>query len=257
MKPFARLVVGALVPLAIIIGYGAWTSASPSPFYPPLGDILQRFADLWIFEAVASDVLPSLRNMAAGFVLGVGAGLAAGVALGRVRLLGDLLLPLVSFGRSIPPITLIPPLVLVLGIGDGSKIAIVAFGCVFPVCLATIDGMRQTDSGLLDSSRSIGLNRVQTLRYVYMPSAMPSIFGGVQVAVQLALVLMVASEMVAAYRGLGFITMQAQLSFDARTVWAGIVLLALIGFAVHLLFSLVRSRVLAWHVGMRALSSSK
>ncbi len=94
--------------------------------------------------------------------------------------MGDLLLPpLVTFGRSIPPITLIPPLVLVLGIGDASKIAIVAFGCVFPVCLATIDGMRQTDDGLLDASRSMGLSRAMTLRKVYLPSAMPSIFGGV------------------------------------------------------------------------------
>lgn len=257
MRLSTRFVLGAIPPVVIVIAYAIWTNGNPSPFYPPVRDIVQRFLDLWVFELVRTDVLPSLRNLLTGFLIAVVAGVIAGLLLGWFGWMRLLFLPLVTFGRSIPPITLIPPLVLVMGIGDSSKIAIIAFGCAFPICLATIDGMRQTDPALVDVSRSIGLSRFDLLRRVYVPSAMPSIFGGLQVALQLALVLMVASEMVAAYRGLGFVTMQAQLSFDAQTVWAGIVLLALIGFALHLLFLAVRRWALGWHIGLRALSSSK
>jgi sulfonate transport system permease protein len=257
MRSPTRIILGAMAPLLIVVAYASWTSGTPSPFYPPVRDIAERFLDLWVFERVGTDVIPSLRNLAIGLALAVVAGVASGLLLGWFAWMRLLFLPLVTFGRSIPPITLIPPLVLVLGIEDGSKIAIIAFGCAFPICLATIDGMRQTDPALVDVSRSMGLRDLAILRRVYIPSAMPSIFGGLQVALQLALVLMVASEMVAAYRGLGYVTMQAQLSFDARTVWAGIVLLALIGFALHLLFLAVRRRALGWHIGLRALSSSK
>jgi ABC-type nitrate/sulfonate/bicarbonate transport system permease component len=206
---------------------------------------------------MGSDILPSLINLITGFLIAVVVGLLVGLILGRITWVRELCLPLINFGRSIPPIMLIPPLVLVLGIGDEGKIAIIAFGAVFPVCLATIDGMRQTDPVLLDMSRSIGLGKVTTLRQVYLPSAAPSIFGGIQVALQISLVLMVASEMLAAFRGLGYITMQAQLSFDSRTMWAGIVLLALLGFGLNLIFTFVRRRVLAWHIGMRELSSAR
>lgn len=257
MRTSRRTILGAILPIAVVLGYAVWSSASASPYFPPLEDIALRFQELWLFAHVGSDLLPSLVNLVAGFLIAVVAGLVVGLVLGRTAWVREVCLPLINFGRSIPPLMLIPPLVLVLGIGDSAKIAIIAFGAFFPVCLATIDGMRQTDSVLLDMTRSIGLGKVATLRQVYLPSAAPSIFGGVQVALQVSLVLMVASEMLAAYRGLGYITMQAQLSFDSPTMWAGIVLLALLGFAMHILFTFVRRRVLAWHIGMRALSSAR
>jgi len=250
MRRVARFLIGALPPIALVIGYAWWVERSPSAYFPPLNQILTRFQELWLSDRLMTDVVPSLRNLALGFALAVLGGLILGVVLGLSRWAREMFVPLLNLGRSIPPIMLIPPLVLVLGVGDSSKVAIIAFGAAFPVCLAAIDGIRQVDPALLDMARSIGLGRVGTVRQVFLPSASPTIYGGVQVALQVAYVLMIASEMLAAFRGLGYITMQAQLTFDARTMWAGILLLAILGFLTSLIFTLVRNRALSWHAGM-------
>jgi sulfonate transport system permease protein len=250
MKIWMRIGVGAIVPAGIVGTYAARTNGESDPTFPPLADIVQRFRELWLFSHVGSDVLPSLRNLAIGLLLGVVVGIVLGAVLGLVGWLHDALVGLLHFGRSVPPIMLIPPLVLVLGVGDLAKIAIIALGAMPPVCLATIDGIRQVETVQVDMARSIRLGRVATVRDVYLPSASPSIFGGIQIALQIAFVLMVASEMVAAFRGLGYLTMQAQQSFDSRSMWAGILLLALLGFFLNLGYAAVRNRVLAWHVGM-------
>jgi sulfonate transport system permease protein len=256
MRGGRRIALGAALPVVAVAGYGVASAAGSNPFYPTLGKIGERFAALWLFDRIPTDVLPSLQNLLAGFLVAVAVGVVVGLLLGRVRILGQALMPLLTFGRSIPPLMLIPPLVLVLGIGDASKIAIIALGAVFPVLVATIDGMRQAEPVLLDVARAIGLGRTATVLRVWLPAAAPSMFGGIQTGLQIALVLMVSSEMIAAYRGLGYVTMQAQLTFDAPTVWAGIALLALLGFALNALLSLVHHRVLAWHEGMRAGSTS-
>ncbi|YCN58137.1 ABC transporter permease [Rhodococcus erythropolis] len=257
MTVVRRIALGLTIPLIVVVAYGLTTTREPNPFYPPLNAIAERFTELWIFDGIETDVVPSLSNLLAGFAIAVVAGVLGGLLLGRVRILREIFMPLISFGRSVPPIMLIPPLVLVLGIGDSSKIAIIAIGAVFPVLIATIDGLRQTDPALLDVARSMQLSRTRTTLNIWIPSAAPSMFGGIQSALQIALVLMVSSEMVAAVRGVGFVTMQAQLTFDAPSVWAGIVLLAILGFLLNFIFTLVRNRLLRWHIGMRSTSKSR
>lgn len=252
MKTWTKASIGVAVPLIAIAGYAAATAADPNPFFPPIPVILKRFADLWLFRRVPTDVLPSLGNFFVGYAIALVAGLIIGIIVGRVRWLNDMAQPLIHFGRSVPPIMLIPPLVLVLGIGDASKVFVIALGAAFPVILTTIDGMRQVDPALMDMSKSIRLGRFQTLRSIILPAASPAIFGGAQTALQVALILMVSSEMVAATHGVGYLTMQAQATFNAPSVWAGILLLALLGFLINVAFSLVRNRALAWHTGRAA-----
>ncbi|WP_413810725.1 ABC transporter permease [Streptomyces sp. OE57] len=233
------------------------TTLRPDPFFPRLPVILNRFADLWLFSRVSSDVVPSLVNFGAGFLLAVVVGVPVGVLLGRVGWLGEMALPLMDFARSVPPIMLIPPFVLVLGVGDTSKIVIIFIGAFFPIVVSTLDGLRRTDPALLDVARSIQLGPLDTVLRLYVPSAAPAILGGIQIGMHFALVLMVSSEMLAAVRGLGFITMQAQVTFNAPSVWAGMLLLAIIGFFLNALFTVVRNRVLAWHIGLRATSKAR
>lgn len=252
MKPWTKVSLGLAVPILAIVGYAAATAARPNPFFPPIPVMLKRFSDLWLFKRVPTDVLPSLCNFLVGYTIALAVGLIVGIIVGQVRWLNDMAQPLIHFGRSVPPIMLIPPLVLVLGIGDTSKVFVIALGAAFPVILTTIDGMRQVDPALIDMSKSIKLNRVKTLRSIILPAASPAIFGGAQTALQVALILMVSSEMVAATHGVGYLTMQAQSTFNAPSVWAGILLLALLGFLINLAFSLVRNRALAWHTGRAA-----
>lgn len=252
MKRWTRTALGIAVPAIAILGYGVVTSANPHPFFPPISVILKRFADLWIFKHIPTDVLPSLKNFFIGYAIALVLGLVIGIIVGRVRWLNEMAQPLIHFGRSVPPIMLIPPLVLVLGIGDASKIFVIALGAMFPVLLTTVDGIRQVDPALLDMSKSIQLGKMQTLRRIILPAASPAIYGGAQTALQVALILMVSSEMVAATHGVGYLTMQAQASFNAPSVWAGILLLALLGFLINVVFTAIQKRALAWHSGRAA-----
>lgn len=252
MNKLTKFLIGALIPVGLVLWYCISAVVAPSPFFPPAQDILNRFAELWLFARVQSDVVPSLLNLFAGYFIAVVAGIIIGTLLGRIWWIREMGLPLINFGRSVPPIMIIPPLVLLLGIGDASKIFVIAIGAVFPIIITTMDGFRQIDPALVDVSKSLQLSGTRTLQKVYLPAAMPSIFGGLQTGLQIALVLMVSSEMIAATRGIGYLTMQAQLTFNSPSVWAGIILLALLGFCINLLFTLVKNYALSWHNKMRA-----
>lgn len=257
MNPGRRGVLGLALPVVALVIYAVASATAQNPFYPTLQAIAQRFVQLWVVARIPTDVVPSLVNLFAGFLTAVVVGVGLGLLLGSVRVLRLALTPLLTFGRSIPPLMLIPPLALVFGIGDLSKIVVIALGAVFPVIIATVDGMHQTEPVLLDVCRSVGLSRIAVVWKLWLPSAAPSTFGGIQTGMQISLVLMVSSEMIGAYRGIGYLTMQAQLTFDATSVWAGIVLLALLGFALNALLTVLRHRILTWHDGMRAVSASR
>lgn len=252
MTTLRRRLVGAVAPVVLVSGYSVWAFHAGNPFFPPTDEIASRFRQMWLFDLVASDLLPSLRNFALGYLIAVAAGLVAGIAISRITAFAVLVEPLLDFGRAIPAIMLIPPLVLVLGVGDLAKITIIGFGAFFPVVLATTDGMRRVDPALIDVAQALRISKLRQTFYVRLPAAAPAISGGLQTGLQFALVLMIASEMLAATRGVGYLTMQAQFTFDAPGVWSGIVLLALLGFAFNWLFVLGREHILGWHTAMRA-----
>lgn len=257
MKASRKILLGLALPFIVIIAYTAWTSANRNPYFPAPLLIAKRFQELWLFDRFASDVIPSLVNLVVGYCIAVALGIGVGIALGRVKTLRFLFIPLLDFARSIPVIMLIPPFVLVLGIGDASKLAIIGLGAFFPIALATIDGLRRTDLALIDVARALGLPWLKELTVIWIPSAAPSIAGGMQTGLQFSFILMVASEMLAAIRGLGYVTMQAQMTFDSVSVWAGIILLAILGFLLNAAFVAIRDKVLNWHVASRALSRSR
>ncbi len=257
MNTLRRIAIGAALPIVVVVVYAVWAAANPSPYFPAPTAIAQRFRELWLFDRFMSDLVPSLVNLMTGWTVAVVVGILVGVLLGRVAPLRLMFAPLLDFGRSIPAIMLIPPLVLVLGIGDASKIAIIALGAFFPVALSTMDGLRQTDPALIDVTRALRLSRLKEIRVAWLPSAAPSIAGGMQTGLQFAFILMVASEMLAAIHGLGYLTMQSQLTFDSVGVWAGIVMLAILGFVINAIFVLVRDRLLAWNVAMRAAAHAR
>ncbi|YCK79943.1 ABC transporter permease subunit (plasmid) [Arthrobacter sp. D3-18] len=257
MNALRKVVFGGLIPVAVIAGYSVLTTTSRNPYFPNPARIMNRFQKLWLFDKVPTDVIPSLTNFILGYVIAVVSGVVAGVVLGRIKLLRLLFAPLLDFARSIPPIMLIPPFVLLLGIGDESKVAIIALGAFFPVVLATMDGLRRTDPALIDVTRSLQLSRWRELLVAWIPSAGPQIAGGMQTGLQFAFILMVASEMLAATHGLGYLTMQAQVTFDSASVWTGILMLAILGFGLNTLFVLARNRILRWHVQSRAAARAR
>ena len=238
------------VPVAAVMLWWVTSAGSTSPFYPPLREVLESFSDTWLFAQVRADVIPSLRRLLIAVALATVIGVGSGVALGRSRLLASALNPLVQFGRSVPGTALVPISVLLFGIGDAAKIVVIGFVCVFPVLLNTIDAVRSVDPQLEDVAATFRLTAPQRLTHILLPSAAPQIIAGIRTALGIGFIMMVITELYAASNGIGFVTMSARNAFDVPQMWAGTILLGLLGVTLSAIFALAERRVLRWHIGM-------
>ena len=240
------------IPLLLLVLWGLLSANSDTYYFPPLTDILQTFMDTWVFERVRSDVVPSLTRLAAGYGIACLVAIVVGLALGLSRPLRRATDPIVQFLRAIPPPALLPFGILVLGVGNSMKIFIIAFVCLWPVLLNTIDGVAGVDPTLRETARVYEIRPVDRILRVTLPAAAPQIFAGMRTALSLALILMVISEMVASTNGIGYFVLQAQRSFAIPEMWSGILLLGILGYVLNAVFLLVERRVLRWHRGSRA-----
>ncbi|MFG1923277.1 ABC transporter permease [Cryptosporangium sp. NPDC048952] len=247
-----RLAQALGLPVVLLAVWWFATLDSTNFYSPPLRDILDRFRELWLFARFTDDVLPSLWRLAAGYLAAAVAGIALGVALGLTRTLRRAAEPVLEFVRSIPPTVLVPVIALIAGIGDTSKIIVIASGCVWPVLLNTIEGVRAADEVMSDTCRTFGIRGAARLRHHVLPDASPQIAAGLRQALSIGLILMVISEMFAATDGLGFSIVQFQRNFSIPEMWSGILLLGIIGFVLSVTFAVIEKRVLRWYLGLRA-----
>jgi ABC-type nitrate/sulfonate/bicarbonate transport system permease component len=251
-RRFAAPALEVIVPIALLALWALWSASTDTFYFPPLTEILTTFEETWLFERVGSDVLPSLQRLGLGYAIAVVVAVAVGLPLGLSPLLRRATSPLVEFLRAIPPPALLPFAIVVLGVGNAGKVFLIAFVCIWPVLLNTIDGVTGIDPTLNETARVYGVSGRQRLLRIVLPAASPQIFAGMRTSLSLALILMVISEMVASTNGIGFFVLQAQRSFAIPEMWSGILLLGLLGYLLNLIFLLVERRVLAWHRGARA-----
>ncbi|MDR2255528.1 MAG: ABC transporter permease [Arthrobacter sp.] len=252
-RKIISVAVGVLVPIALLAWWYLASAGSLNPFFPPLRDIVVRFKELWLFDHFATDVLPSLGNLFVGFAIAVILGVALGFAMATVPVLNAMLSPVVQFLRGIPPVALIPILITLVGFGNEMRVASIVIAAMFPTMLSTIDGIRSVEPGLKDVGAVYRFSRGDRLLRVYLPSSLPQIVSGMQVSLQVAFIVMIASEMLGSSQGIGAMTLLAQQSFMSADMWAGILLLGLIGFLTNILFDLVKNRVLSWYVSSKRL----
>jgi len=250
------LAIQIAVPVLLLAAWWFGSANSSDPFFPPLADIVAEFQRLWIFDHFLSDIVPSVGNFLLGYIIACVVGILLGLLLGLVKPLFWILDPIVQFVRSIPAVALLPIFVATMGFGNEVRIFAIALASLFPVLISTIDGVRATEPLLLETSRVYRLTRWEQLRRIYIPAASPQIFAGALVSLQVAFIVMITSEMMGAGRGIGAMTLLAQGSFDVKGMWAGIVLLGLLGFLANLLFVTVRRRALAWYLGAQKAASA-
>jgi ABC-type nitrate/sulfonate/bicarbonate transport system permease component len=252
VRRFAKgLLVASALPIALFAAWWAVTAGSTSFYWPPLSEILGVFPETWFEGRLTSQVLPSLLRLAAGYALALVVGIGLGVAIGSSRTLRGLLEPVLEFFRAIPPPVLVPILILFAGIGTSMKILVIFSGCVWPILLNTVEGVRSIDEVLRDTARCYRLRPATRLHSLVLRAASPQIAAGARQALSVGVILMVISEMFAANNGLGFTIVQFQRSFAIPEMWSGILLLGLVGVGLSLLFRYVERRVLAWYRGQR------
>ena len=252
MRRLWNLGLQLVVPAVVLLAWGLWSARAQNFFFPPLTDILASFRANWLFARVPSDVVPSLERMLAGYALAVLGGVFLGVLIGSSRPVRWAAGPPLEFLRAIPPPVLIPFAILTFGIGPQFKVFVIAIGCVWPVLLNTIDGVRGIDPTLRETARVYRVSALSRLFWVVLPAASPRIFAGMRNAVALALILMVISELEASTNGIGFFILQSQRSFAIPDMWSGILLLGLLGFAFNAAFVALERRVLRWHRAAQA-----
>ena len=240
------------VPLALLSAWWFASAGSDTYYFPPLEDILRTFNDTWLFERVGSDVVPSLTRMALGLGIATILAIVLGIALGSAPRARRATAPIVEFLRAIPPPALLPFAILVIGVGSSMKVFIIAFVCLWPILLNTIDGVRSVDTTLTDTTRVYAITSRDRILRVLLPAATPQIFAGLRTSLSLALILMVISEMVASTNGIGYFVLQSQRTFAIPEMWSGILLLGILGYTFNGAFVLIEKRVLRWHRGARA-----
>lgn len=243
-----------VLPIVALVVYDVWARGAQDFFFPPLGEIGSVFAEDWLFTLVPSDLLPSLGRMLTGYALAVLLGVALGMLLGLSRTLSTALDPVLQFLRALPPPALIPVSLLVFGAGDSAKIFLIVLGAIWPVLLNTVDGVRSVDQTALDMARSYRIPARARLSRLVLPSALPRIFAGARTALGIAIILMVVSELIGADNGVGYYVQLAQRGFNIPEMWAGTVLLGLLGFGFNAVFVTIERRVLHWHL---AITSSR
>jgi len=246
-----RLALALGLPVVLFVVWFVASNGSESFYVPPLRVILGAFADTWTLERLRVDVLPSLARLAVGYALAALLGVGLGVAIGANPRLRAATEPVLEFFRAIPPPVLVPVIMLFAGIGNGMKVIVIAAGCVWPILLNTVEGIRAVDGVLSDTARAYGITGVARLRHLLLRGASPQMAAGLRQALSIAIILMVISEMFAASNGLGFAIVQFQRSFAIPEMWSGIILLGLLGFALSMLFRFVERRALGWYHGLR------
>lgn len=246
------LALEVTVPIGLLLAWWLLSAGSESFYFPPLEEIARALERTWISDRLWDDAVPSLLRFLAGYGLSVLVGVVVGIALGRMPLARRALTPLLDYFRSIPVVALIPFAIVVLGVGDTAKVFVIFMGALWPVLLNAMDAAGSVDRELLATARAYRLRRRDTILRVVLPSSAPQIFVGMRTSLAIGLILMVTSEMVAATNGIGYSVVQAQRLFAIPEMWAGIILLGVIGYAMNLLFLRLEARTLRWHRGSHA-----
>jgi len=233
-----------------LVLFGAWwwiSAGSTSVYFPPLGTILAlTWADL-AHGPLPGFILFSLGNLAAGLALACSVGISLGLLLGWAAALHRVVDPLLQFFRAMPKVALVPLFIGALGIGALPKIYSIALGCVWPILLSTIDGVRSIDAAQLDTARAYRIPALLRLRRLILPAAAPQIVAGVRVALSVGVVVMVVSEIYGSQQGVGYYVLNASRAFDVPQTWGGTLLVGIIGYALSTLFVIGERWFLAWH----------
>jgi sulfonate transport system permease protein len=248
----ARALLGLWLIVALVALWWVLSSNSTSPYFPPLRAIVDRLVELWIAGDAKAELAPSLAHFAVGYALAGTLGIVMGAVLWRLRWLREATSPLLYFCYVLPSAATLPALITIFGIGDTMKVMVITLAAIWPTLLNTIDGMKGVDQLKLDTARVLHLSQAQTMRWVVLPGALPQIVAGLRSSLQISIILMVVSELVASTTGIGFFILNAQQSFAVIDMWTGIIVLAFVGTALNVIFVLIERRVLAWYYGARA-----
>jgi ABC-type nitrate/sulfonate/bicarbonate transport system permease component len=248
-RAFGRFVMRVI---SIVVLVAAWEimarSGKVTPFVlPSLSSVLVRiWSDLMAGDLLINAGLTLYRALV-GFLIAAFGGIAIGMAMARSRLANWFFDPIISVGFPMPKVAFLPIVILWLGLYDVSKISMIVVDAIFPVVAATLIGIQGVERELIWSARNMGARDRELMWQIILPAALPQIMTGLQVALPLALIVAVVTEMLMGGYGLGGAMITASGFADSRGVFAGIVEIAFVGYCLVKVMSMLRRRLLIWH----------
>ena len=237
--------------LPIIVLLAAWEIAARSGLWSPIVfpslERIGRALAAFLTQAQAwEQIWTSLYRALGGFAVAAVAGVILGTLMGRSAFIASLLDPLFSGTYAVPKLALFPIFIFVFGIGSLSKVALIFIECLYPIAIITYHGARSVNPVLLWSAQNMGATRTAVLRRVVMPATMPYIFAGFRVAVPVAMIVVVITEMISSADGLGYLVIYSLSSLRTDRMLAVVVVIAALGYALDKAVQLARDRLIYW-----------
>jgi NitT/TauT family transport system permease protein len=238
--------VAALLLLAAVWEILPRLQVVDATFLPPLSEVLLAWAELVRSGELADHAGASLARSLAGFGLAIVLAVPLGLLIGWYRPVAEFLNPVLELFRNTAALALLPVFVLILGLGETSKVSIILYACAWPILLNTVAGVKGVDPLLIKSAKSMGLKPYRLFQKVILPAAVPTIFTGVRLAGAYSILVLVAAEMVGAKAGLGYLINYAQFNFRVPDMYAGIITISALGLLFNLLLVRLERRFSTW-----------
>lgn len=244
---------GVLRSAALLALLALWETAPrlglvDATFLPPVSEVAQAWWGLLLDGQLGEHARASLVRSFGGFGIAVVVAVPLGLLIGWYRPVAALLGPLLEVFRNTAALALLPVFVLLLGIGETSKVSIVVYACVWPILLNTISAVGNADPTLVKLARSMNLSTPRLFQKVILPSSVPAIFTGIRLAGAVSILVLVAAEMIGAKAGLGYLINASQFNFAIPQMYAGIVTISAIGVAFNQLLVTIERRLSVWRV---------
>ncbi len=246
--PFVGILLGLLLPIALV---GLWQYLSSSGVYsasqlPTPASVGSALVELIERGTFWEHVAISLQRVLLGFAIGASIGIAIGSLVGLSPIASKLLSPTIQAIRAVPSLAWVPLLVLWMGIYEGPKVTLVAIGAFFPVFTTVASGFMHADRKLLEVGRAYGLTGFRLASQVLLPAASPTIFAGLRLGLAQSWLFVVAAELIASSKGLGFLLIDSQNTSRTDILLLSIICLAILGKTTDFLLARVEQRALRW-----------
>ncbi|NUR58991.1 MAG: ABC transporter permease [Catenulispora sp.] len=215
-------------------------------FLVPFSDAVRALIELAENGQLWDNTRASLGRSLAGFGIAIAAGVPLGLLIGWYRPVAEILGPLLELFRNTAALALLPVFILLLGIGETSKIAIVVYACTWPILLNTVSAVRSVDPVLVKSARSMALPAPRLFAKVILPASVPTIFTGIRLAGSGSILVLIAAEMVGAKAGLGYLVNTSQQNFAIPDMYAAIIAISVLGLVFNQLLVTLERRLTRW-----------
>jgi NitT/TauT family transport system permease protein len=218
-----------------------------SLFLPPVSVVFESIVTMTATGEIFTDISISMQRALIGFGLAVLLAVPLGFAMGWSKSIEEYTDGLLQLLRQSSSLSLFPVFILFLGIGETSKIAIIAWACFWPILLSTISGVKDIEPLLIKMARTLNMGSGFNLFFkVVLPATIPSIMTGIRLSASVAIIVLVAAEMIGSSSGLGYMIMSAEYNFALPKMYAGILILAVLGFLINYVLVWLEARAMTW-----------